>query len=75
MIRFRLKELLAEKEFQAGKSISLVEVAEKTGISRGTLSKIANEKGYNTVTANIDKLCAYFGCQASDLMIYIEDKE
>jgi DNA-binding Xre family transcriptional regulator len=75
MIRFRLKELLAEKEFQAGKSISLVEVAEQTGISRGTLSKIANEKGYNTVTANIDKLCAYFGCQASDLMTYIEDKE
>lgn len=75
MIRFRLKELLAEKEFQAGKSISLVEVAERTGISRGTLSKIANEKGYNTVTANIDKLCAYFGCQVSDLMTYIEDKE
>jgi DNA-binding Xre family transcriptional regulator len=50
-------------------------VAEKTGISRGTLSKIANEKGYNTVTANIDKLCAYFGCQASDLMTFIEDKE
>jgi DNA-binding Xre family transcriptional regulator len=50
-------------------------VAEKAGFSRGTVSKIANEKGYNTVTANIDKLCTYFGCQASDFMTYIKDKE
>jgi len=73
MIRFRLKELIAEREFQLGHSISLVEIAEHTGISRGTLSKIANEKGYNTVTANIDKLCAYFECEVSDLMLYIKE--
>ncbi|QQD17294.1 helix-turn-helix transcriptional regulator [Spongiibacter nanhainus] len=68
-----MKELIAEREFQLGHSISLVEIAEQTGISRGTLSKIANEKGYNTVTGNIDKLCAYFECEVSDLMTYIKE--
>ncbi|GAC14504.1 hypothetical protein GLIP_1876 [Aliiglaciecola lipolytica E3] len=38
-----------------------------------TLSKIANKKGYSTVTDNIDKLCAYFGCKVNDLVEYVEE--
>lgn len=71
MIRFRFKELLAEKEFQEGRSIPVTEVSKITGINRGTLSKIANEKGYSTVTSNIDALCEFFGCDVGDLMVYL----
>mgnify|MGYP000167994886 FL=1 len=45
MIRFRLKELLANKEYQDGRVITLSEVSAGTGIHRATLSKIANERG------------------------------
>lgn len=72
MIRFRFKELLAEKEFQEGRSIPVTEIAKVTGINRGTLSKIANEKGYSTVTSNIDQLCEYFDCEVGDLMVRIK---
>jgi putative transcriptional regulator len=76
MIRFRFKELLAEKEFQDGRSIPVTEVSKVTGINRGTLSKIANEKGYSTVTSNIDALCHFFKCEVGQLMVHLpDDKE
>ncbi|NJA89816.1 helix-turn-helix transcriptional regulator [Rhodocyclus tenuis] len=75
MIRFRLKELLAEKEFHERRVITLVEVAGATGINRMTLSKIANHPGATTVSDNLDKLCKYFGCQVGDLAIYIPDDQ
>lgn len=47
MIRFRLKELIAEKEFRERRVITMTEVAAQTGINRMTLSKIANHPGYS----------------------------
>ena len=77
MIQFHFKQLLADKEFKEKRSISILEVAEKTGISRVTLSKIANSKGdYNTTTDYIEKLCLYFGCSLNDLITIVpEEKE
>ncbi|MAE20359.1 transcriptional regulator [Candidatus Poribacteria bacterium] len=74
MLRFKLKEMLAEKSFQEGRRITMVEVAEKTGISRITLSKMANQKGYSTVTDNLDKLCAYFGCALGEIAEYVPEE-
>jgi len=67
VIRFRLKELIADKEFREGRRITLDEVAQSTGISRPTLSRIANQRGYSTTTDVLDKLCVYFGCVLGDL--------
>ena len=71
MIRFRLKELLAEKGFQENRRVTLDEVSQETGIHRTTLSKIANQRGYNTGTENVDRLCAYFGCKVEDIIEYV----
>jgi len=72
MIQFHFKQLLADKECKEKLAISILEVAEKTEISRVTLSKIANSKGdYNTTTDNIEKLCLYFACTPNDLMTII----
>lgn len=73
MIRFRLKELMAEREFRENRVITLAEVAEATGIHRVTLSKIANNRGYHTGTDILDRLCAYFGCQVGDLVVHLPD--
>ena len=71
MIRFRLKEQIAEKEFQEGRKITLGEIAGATRIHRTTLSKITNKKGYNTTTDNLDKLCKYFSCKVDQLAEFI----
>ena len=72
MIRFRIKELLADKEFSEKRVISLTEVAAATGMNRMTLSRITNHPGTNTGTENVDRLCKYFGCKVGELMEYVE---
>lgn len=73
MIRFRLRELLAEKGFKERRIVTISEVAQETGINRMTLSKIANHPGYSTVTENLDKLCNFFQCPLSALAEHIAD--
>lgn len=73
MIRFRLKELIADKEFKEGRRITLEEVAKETGIHRTTLSKIANQKGYVTNTDVLDRLCSYFSIQTNDIAQHVQD--
>jgi DNA-binding Xre family transcriptional regulator len=74
MIRFRLKEIIANYQFETGSKITFDELAKETGVNRTTLLKIANHKGYNTVTDNIGKLCDFFGCTVSDIMEHIPSK-
>lgn len=74
MLRFKLKEMIANKEFAEGRRITIGEVADATGIHRMTLSKMINHRGYNTGTDNLDKLCEYFNCQIEELIEYIPVK-
>ncbi|RMH39211.1 MAG: helix-turn-helix domain-containing protein [Gammaproteobacteria bacterium] len=76
MIRVLLKKMLDEKSFREKRRITLNEVSEKTGISRATLTRIANVPGYNTNTDTIDALCKYFECSPGELLEYhSEDDE
>ena len=74
MIRFRLSELIADRQFKEGRRITLIEIAAATGINRMTLSRMLNTKGYSTVTDNLDRLCKYFGCQVADLATFVGDE-
>ena len=73
MLRFRLRELIAEKQFQEGKRVTLEEIASATGIHRTTLSKIQNVKGYNTTTDVLDRLCDFFDCEIGGLVQRVRD--
>jgi len=73
MIRFRIKQLLADKEFKEKRKITLQEVADVTGIGRATLSRVTGTAKANTTTDVIDKLCSYFECSVSELMEHYPD--
>lgn len=75
MIRYRLKELIADKAFQEDRRITLDEIAEQTGISRPTLSRIANVKGYSTTTDILDRLCTYFECRLDQLAEHLPESQ
>jgi len=68
MIRVMFKQQLDEKSYRDKRRITLQEVSDATGISRATLSRIANTPGYNTSTDHIDLLCDYLECELSDLL-------
>lgn len=74
MLKFKLKQLIAEREFKTRRQITLLEIAKETGINRMTLSKIANHPGAGINSENIDRLCRYFGCRIEDLVEYVADE-
>lgn len=73
MLRFKIKEQIAKKEFAEGRRITIGEVAEAAGIHRMTLSKLINQRGYNTGTENLNKLCNFFECDIGELVEYIPE--
>ena len=52
----------------------MLELSQATGINRVTLSKMVNQRGYSTVTDNLDKLCKFFGCNIEQLAVYVPDE-
>lgn len=75
MIRYRIQELLAEKQFREGRRVTLTELSQATGISRVTLSKMINQRGYGTLTDHLDRLCRYFNCRLEELAEYVPDED
>lgn len=71
MIRFKLKERIADLEFREKRRVTVQEVAESADINRATLSKMLNQHGAVVRTDVLDKLCAYFQCELGDLAEYV----
>lgn len=74
MLRYKLSERIADKEFKERRRITSLEIADATGINRMTLSKLLNKHGANVQTENLDRLCAYFECRIEDLVEYVPDR-
>ena len=75
MIRFYLQKMISEKQFREDRRITMAEITEATGINRVTLSKMINQKGYSTVTDNLDKLCKFFDCKLEDIAEYVPNDD
>lgn len=72
MLRFKLKERIADLEFREKRRVTLIEIAEQTGIGRITLSRMLNHKA--SVRADtLDRLCTYFRCRIEDLVEHVPD--
>ncbi len=72
MIRFKLKECIAEKEFHESRRITLLEISEVTGVGRITLSRML-KPGAVMRTDTLDTLCRYFHCKLEDLVEFVPD--
>ena len=68
MLRVMFKQLLDEQSLTEGKRITVSEVSEETGISRATLTRIANQPSYNTNTDTLNTLCNYFDSEPKELL-------
>ena len=75
VIRFKLKQQIADLEFREKRRMTIQEIADATGVNRMTLSKMLNQHGAVVRTDVLDKLCAYFGCQLGDLAEHIDEEK
>jgi len=73
MVRYLLKEKIADMEFAEDRRITIEEISTKTGISRPTLTRILGKNGYSTSTDVLGKLCEFFKCDICDLVRYIKE--
>lgn len=71
MLRFKLAERIADKEFKERRRITALEISEATGINRMTLSKLMNKHGANVQTESLDRLCTYFACRIEELVEHV----
>jgi putative transcriptional regulator len=73
MLRYKLKERIADKEFRERRRVTIQEIAESTGITRNTLSRMLNQHGVSVRTENLDRLCAYFACRIEEVVEYVPE--
>ncbi|EFK06820.1 conserved hypothetical protein [delta proteobacterium NaphS2] len=73
MIIYHLKDLILRKSATEGRKITYANIAEATGISKITLSRMASKRGYNAGADIIEKLCIYFNTTPDELMTIIPD--
>lgn len=73
LIRFKIKALIAQREFETGERLPLKKISEETGIHRTLLSRLINQRGYVSRTDTVDKLCTYFQVPVEELIEHIPD--
>ena len=69
MIVLRLDRMMADRK------ISLIDLAEKVGISNVNLSKIKTGKVNGVRFTTLDAICKALECQPGDILEYKEDGE
>jgi DNA-binding Xre family transcriptional regulator len=71
-IRYRITELMRTWEQERGEpagSLTFRRMAELVQLSPDTLNRIANQKVTRIDHETIEKLCAFFDCELTDLMV------
>ncbi len=71
MIYLNIQELIASRQVQWGRKVTLTGVSDATGISRMTLHRMIHQKSHNTITDHLDKLCDFFRCDLTELVKYV----
>ncbi len=74
MIRILFNQLLDEKIFRERRRITINDVCEETGLSRPTVSRVANVPGYVTSTETVERLCRYLRCTPGDLLVLVDEE-
>ena len=76
-IKFRIKELIAEKERKTGDNITYLDIFEKTkdssgkkGVSPNTISALVTGKAKMVGISTVERLLDYFECEPGDLIVY-----
>lgn len=73
MIKITLGEKIAE--IRKKKDISIRDLAAKSGVSKGYLSKLENNKILSPSLKKLDKIAEALGVKTSDFIEYTQDEE
>ena len=75
MIQCRLRELMGAQGRKIRRRVTYDLINRETGVSKNTLTRLANDRSDLVAIGTIDRLCAFFDCQPGDLFIYAPASE
>jgi putative transcriptional regulator len=76
MIRTKLDELRIKKARDLNvRKITLQQIADDTGISPATLTRLGAGNTGAVQFATLSTLCTYFNCEVGDLLQFVPDPE
>ena len=67
MIKCHLSRMMGERK------LKIVDVAQQTGINRGTITRLYHETASRIELDVIEKLCVFFDCRVGDLFEHRTD--
>lgn len=67
MIKIHLSKIMGERK------LKISDVANDTGINRGTITRLYKETAERVELDVIEKLCRYFECDVSDLIEIVDN--
>lgn len=73
MIYVELKSVILSKQLAWGRTITITEIADASGISRMTLHRMLKDHTYNASTDHLNKLCTYLQCDLYALIRWEPD--
>ena len=73
MIQCRLRELMAVKGRRERRRVTYDDILTATGISKNTLTRLANDRSDRVAMDTMERLCVYFDCQPGDLFVRVPD--
>lgn len=71
-LKFRIKELSAQRERKTGESCTYDVIQQATGISQNSLSKLATGKSKMVGIETIERLLTFYDCDVGELMVFEE---
>ncbi len=75
MLRFRLKELLAEKELREERRISWGMMSQETGVGVGVLSSLGSpHRQIVTNTRYLEAICRFLECSLDELVLFVPER-
>lgn len=70
----KARQLRLRRAADLGRSVTLEEVAENTGITVAALSRLENNKNERIDFETIQKLCTFYGVSVGDLLTIEEEQ-
>ena len=75
MIRSHFEELRRAKGRREGRRITYAVIAQATGLSHGTLSRLNNGTFNAVEVGTMEALCRFFECRLGDLLEYVPGEQ
>jgi putative transcriptional regulator len=57
------------------RKITYDDILNQKGVSKNTLTRLANDRAGMVGIPTVDRLCDYFDCQPGDLFIYVRESQ